>query len=227
MKNLILILITVWGFESLAGDLPRIPIHFVVLSSSSDVHRFVTSEQLDREIEILNRHFVKENRDKLFRFYRKSVSYYSDIAKSECKLLRLGDQHNKPSPADLAFFHNCQDRRVRDPGAINFYIFKSYYEGNTLAKNSYAGGAAVPLLMINWERMVTRYKAAQEHEMGHVFGLEHIKACGSTAATNTNIMATSDDSCEGDGGNRSVGFNGDQVRVIMQTLKLLKQKFKY
>jgi hypothetical protein len=227
VKNLILVLIIVCSFESLAVDLPRIPIHFVVLSSSSDVHRFVTIEQLDREIEILNSRFVRENREKLFGFYRKYVSFYSDIAKSDCKLLRLGDQHNKPSPTDLALFHNCQDRRIRDPGAINFYIFKSYYEGNTLAKNSFAGGAAVPLLMINWERMVTRYKAAQEHEMGHIFGLEHIKACGSTSATNTNIMATSDDSCEGDGGNRNVGFYDDQVSVIMQTWNLLKQHFEY
>lgn len=224
MKNLILFLIIAWSFESPAGDLPRIPIHFVVLSSSSDVHQFVTSKQLEKEIEILNNNFVKENGDKLFRFYRKSVSFYSDIAKSGCKFLRLGDHHKKPSPSDMELFYNCDDKRVRDPGAINFYIFKSDYEGSTLAKNSYAGSAE-PLLMINWERMLTRYKAAQEHEMGHVFGLEHIKACGSTKVTNTNIMATSDDTCEGDGGNRSVGFYDDQARVIMKTWNLLKQKF--
>ena len=226
MKNLVLVLISLWSLNSFASDLPRIPIHFVVLSSSSDVHQFATSEQLDKEIEILNRHFVKEDGQKIFQFYRKSASFYKDIAASDCGLLSLGDQHKKPSLADIELFHRCQDKRVKDPGAINFYIFKSYYEGDALGKNSYAG-SALPFLMVNWERMVTRYKAAQEHEMGHVFGLWHTKACGSTASSDTNIMATDDESCEGEGGNRSVGFYHDQVRVIMQTWNLLKLNFKY
>lgn len=203
---------------------PLFPINFVVLTDSDEAELFLSDAQIDREIEILNKRFVDSSGKSILRFEVKSVARYSDIYDSDCQILSIGDQHEKP-PVEIRneYADECDDPRVRDPEAINFYIFSSYYPDDEHSKTSYAG-TLKPWVMINWDRMKTRYLAAQEHEMGHVFSLTHLAACGADKNTPTNIMAAEVGFCEGKPGDRSLGFNWFQIGQIKLAAQVIKWK---
>jgi len=72
-----------------------------------------------------------------------------------------------------------------------------------------------PFVFLDWQRLNHGDQAAEEHEMGHAFGLEHICVPGATRQTPTNIMASAD--CgKGSGGLRNLGFNEQQTATILR-----------
>ncbi len=81
-----------------------------------------------------------------------------------------------------------------DPRAINVYVYDSYAERGGFADVTSHGrrNSNRPYLLLDWERLGHKVQGAEEHEMGHAFGLEHVCAPGAKPKTSTNIMASAD-----------------------------------
>lgn len=203
-------------------------LHFAVITKNVDAHRIASLEQLKKEVDILNMYFVAENRKAIVKFRFKSAAFYNEIRNSDCEFVKLGDA-TSPYDSDrgAALFNACNDLRVRDPRAINFYIYDSYAPRIGFSDTTSHGrrNANRPYVLIDWERLNHSDQSAEEHEMGHAFGLYHECVPGATRGTSTNIMASAD--CgKGSGGRRDIGFNALQVRTILDFARQIRARLK-
>lgn len=202
-------------------------IHIVVLTKNQEAQAFATLAQLYREVDVLNQNFVTEKREPIVRFRFKSAAFYEDIKSSPCQFIKYGDQSERfPHDQGIDDFNACNDPQVKDPHAINFYIFNSTWDDNVQWKTSYTGfNWFHPFVLQNWHRLKDRYKASEEHEMGHVFGLLHSLSCGADDKTHTDFMASSDmDFCHGTGGDRTLGLGPFQTSIVKRTALILARK---
>lgn len=217
---------TVYGNHD--DTIKKFPVNFVVLSSKHEVHHVVGIDTARKEIEILNTFFTSEQREPIVHFQFKSFHSYNDIKNSECEFIKLGDftgTYNSEYWQDL--FNACNDSRVVDPTAINFYIYDSYSPGKSFADKDSHGKNNLnqPYIIIDWERLNHQIQSPEEHEMGHAFGLTHVCVPGATPATSTNIMASKD--CKkGSGGRRDIGFDQRQRRLILRNAEIIKKKLR-
>ncbi|MCH7309443.1 zinc-dependent metalloprotease [Acinetobacter sp. NIPH 1852] len=200
-------------------------IHFVVITPNPLAHSTVKLAQLKNEVDILNTYFVKEDRSPIIKFNFKSASFYNEIQNSSCSFVALNNG-NRVYNADIwaRHFNLCNDPKVRDPHAINFYVFDSYTLKQGFKNRDGHGkrNGNRPFLLLDWERLNHNVQAPEEHEMGHAFGLNHVCALGAKPDSSTNIMASS---CKGGStGKRDIGFNDEQVKKIMHYVPLIKEK---
>ncbi|MGB8807769.1 MAG: hypothetical protein WCD17_00130 [Acinetobacter calcoaceticus] len=200
-------------------------IHFVILTSNPSAQMVATLNQMQEEVNILNNYFVKEDRSPVVKFRFKSVSFYNDVKNSTCSFVST---INSATPYDsdgwATLFNNCNDPKVRDKNALNFYVHDGYSEANGFNEADSHGkrNSNRPYVMLDWQRINHNIQSPEEHEMGHAFGLEHVCAPGATYNTSTNIMTTV---CTGSsGGKRDIGFNSAQVSTIMYYVPLIKAK---
>jgi hypothetical protein len=140
----------------------------------------------------------------------------------------LGDSQDPYDTEGYAqVFNQCDHTKVRDPYAINFYVYDSFsptvgYKDQTChgKRNSNR-----PYMLIDFERLNHRDQSPEEHEMGHAFGLDHVGVPGAAKKDSTNIM-TSAGLGFGSGGRRNRGFTVAQTAIILyhaeRTLARLK-----
>lgn len=200
-------------------------VHFVILTSNPSAQMVATLNQMQEEVNILNNYFVKEDRSPVIKFRFKSVSFYNDVKNSTCSFVSTV---NSATPYDsdgwATLFNNCNDPKVRDKNALNFYVYDGYSEANGFNEADSHGkrNSNRPYVMLDWQRINHNIQSPEEHEMGHAFGLEHVCAPGATYNTSTNIMTTV---CTGSSeGKRDIGFNAAQVSTIMYYVPLIKAK---
>lgn len=221
MKSVIAIVFYVSLFflyttRTLAEVIPEFDIHFVVITNSQEGQKVANLTQLIKEVDILNKYFVSEDRHAVVKFNFKSAKMYAEVINSACEIVHLGSQPKKyDAKLWSRLFNECDDQRVRDSRAINFYVFDSYSNKYGFSdKNSHGvRNSNKPYILMDWERLNHRVQSPEEHEMGHVFGLQH--ECVQSAGRNdhTNIMASAD--CKkGSGGRRDIGFNAKQIDII-------------
>ncbi|MCU4379586.1 hypothetical protein [Acinetobacter haemolyticus] len=200
-------------------------IHFVVITPNPLAHSTVKLEQLKKEVDILNTYFVKEDRSPIIKFNFKSASFYEEIKESHCTFVALHQgQRIYNSEIWAKHFNQCNDPKVRDPKAINFYVFDSFTLKQGFKNRDGHGkrNGNRPFLLLDWERLNHNVQAPEEHEMGHAFGLSHVCSLGATPNSSTNIMSSS---CVGGStGKRDIGFNEAQVKQIMHYVPLIKAK---
>ena len=132
--------------------------------------------------------------------------------------VKLGDtkeEYNSDRWADK--FNECSDKKVKDPSAVNFFIFDSYSKKQGYADRTSHGkrNSNRPYVLIDWVRLDHKVQSPEEHEMGHAFGLDHVYVKGAKITDSTNIMASAE-SGEGSGGLRDIGFNNKQVATIRE-----------
>ena len=202
------------------------PVHFCVLTRNPSAHRAATIDQCRKECEILNSTFRAADGRVLVRFAFQGFSAYADLADSDSELLRFGDSTVPYESAAVArAFNECTDARVRDRGAINFYIYDSYSPENGFQDDTSHGtrNSNRPYVLIDWTRLDNRGQNPGAHEMGHAFGLEHVGVPGATMATETNIMASVGEEF-GSGGKRNLGFTEAQAAVILHHAKRTYQR---
>jgi hypothetical protein len=201
-------------------------LHFAVITKNPLAHGVATLRQLKTEVDILNAYFVTEGRQPIVKFRFKSAAFYDDIKNSTCVLTRIGDAE-VPYDSDrlAALFNACDDAKVRDPQAINFYVCDSYDAKKKAADTTGHGkrNSNRPFVMLGWERLNHKEQSPEEHEMGHAFGLSHECAPGAKQESSTNIMASAD--CgRGSGGRRDIGFNPGQVKTILGYAQAIRAK---
>lgn len=200
-----------------AGNLQIFDVNFVVLTKRAEAMARATPEQMRREADILNTYFIGEDGKNPVRFHFKNVVYAQQLGETVCgDLLEMGDIAKVYDHLDFkARYDACGDRRLVDPGAINFYVYDSYktrYGFADVTSHGHNHGGR-PFLLIDWERLDHRLQSPEEHEMGHAFGLPHVCAPGAKLDTSTNIMA-SHDCGRGSGGRRDIPFNAEQLETI-------------
>ncbi len=197
--------------------IPEVDIHFCVITRNPKVHSKATLEQLHKEVAILNRYFHTLRGKAIVKFRFKSASFYNEVKGLSCKLVSLGDSQEPYDTEGYAqVFNQCNHAKVRDPYAINFYVYDSFsptvgYKDQTChgKRNSNR-----PYVLIDFERLNHRDQSPEEHEMGHAFGLDHVGVPGAAKNDSTNIM-TSAGLGFGSGGRRNRGFTESQTAVIL------------
>lgn len=208
----------------------EIDLHFCVLTANSVAQGMATTEQFQKEVEILNRTFVALDRQPIVRFRFKSASLLADIRDSKSGLLSLGD-------AKVAFnqeqfgksFNDCDDPKIRDRSAINVYIYDGYSPKLGFKDVNCHGvrNSNRPFVVLDWERLDNRIQNPEAHEMGHAFGLDHVAVPGAQLRTATNIMTSASHGL-GSGGTRELGFTESQAAIVMyhakRTARFLKEK---
>jgi hypothetical protein len=200
-----------------SGPLKTFPLHFCVLTKNPAAHRVATAEQCRKECDILNATFRTRDGRQLVKFEFKSFSAYTDIKGSTSALIRIGDS-TQPFDTDAVMrdFNNTNDRRVRDPGAINVYVYDAYNPRAKFADLTSHGkrNSNRPYVLLDWERLDNKVQNAEAHEMGHAFGLEHVGVPNATGKTPSNIMTSAEENF-GSGGLRNLGFSEAQTAVIL------------
>ena len=210
-------------------------IHFVVLTENLAAIGRATTTQLRDEVRILNEFFVTEDRQPIVTFQFKSATLSDQAAQTTCTLVDVIDLAMDIRSVDwLGAFNGCDDRTMRDPNAINFYVIdswsadRSFSETLSLAsRNNHR-----PFLMLDWARLGHAPGNGEEHEMGHAFGLRHLCVPGATDQTDSNIMAGLEppwDPPEPQGdcptdqeGRRNMGFDNRQVEVIIASAVIIE-----
>lgn len=212
-------------------EIPTFDVHFAILTEKKAAQRRASLEQLKEETDILNAYFVSESGEPIIRFQYKSMTPYEEVKASGCRLAELADVRDSMAARTwAAAFMECDDPKVRDPYAINFYVYDAYSRESDWRGRSGFGDISSrgflagpwPFVLMDWERLGHTEQAPEEHEMGHAFGLGHVCVPYATRHTSTNIMASTED-CPGSGGKRNIGFNEEQVETILNNVALIQR----
>jgi hypothetical protein len=210
------------------AELPAFGVHFCVLTRNPEAHRAATPAQCRKEVDILNATFRTLDAEPLVRFEFKGFAAYDDVKGSPSELLSFGDRTEKYDTELVAkAFNACKDRKVRDPQAINIYIYDSHSpKGGSADMTSHGKrNSNRPFVLIDWRRLNGAVQNAEAHEMGHCFGLEHVGVPGAGAKTSTNIMASAAEQF-GSGGLRDLGFTPAQAAVIAYHAKRTQDRLR-
>jgi hypothetical protein len=165
-------------------------------------------------------------------------------------LVRSGQKVRNIFAIDFSdVFNRCRNSAdsspVLDPEAINVYIYdgwsaetdKSAFRDVTSTGNFNNGH---PVVRIDYRRVYDQGEwnrwAVFQHEMGHAFNLKHVcnDEPNGTASTPTNIMSSANswpatveaqcDTANAYTGDRSIGFDNNQVNVIRNSLQVMQTK---
>ena len=193
----------------------------------------VTGEALlRREIEVhLTNNFVDSygnpvcDGDDCIRFEVEEIRFREDIEDTSCaELLGIGTIDDTSfqdmtaqelANALAAAVNSCDEHALRDPEAINLYIYDSCEwtaagpdcsntDGH--ARSNWSGDRYSPYVLLDLARLQHQDQSPEEHEFGHALGLPHNcdPDIGSTADP-SNIMQSQCNGA-GSGGARNQGF---------------------
>ncbi len=199
-----------------ASHLPVVNVSFVYTTNRPEAKVFDTRLQMYKELEILNRYFLDEDNQKIFKFKINHYYSYQDFSKRKCELANRLNQPTALIPDNIpGAVKSCFPKRKSKE--VLFIIYDAYNQKlkyNDITSWGFRNQGQ-PFILIDWERLNYQTQAASIHEMGHAFGLGHVCAPRAKKSTPTNIM-TSYDCKLGSGGLRNLGFTSEQLNTILQ-----------
>lgn len=202
-------------------------VHFLVVSDRPPVVLKATEAQMRKEVDILNEYFVTDKREKIVLFVYKDTAFRSDIGTDCQALLDLGNARTEYGDGEAwkTAINGCEDEDIIDPEAINFIVYDSWNSNERFGDIGSHGrrNRNRPYVLIDYARLDHMEQPAEEHEMGHAFGLSHVCVPHAKRKTVTNIMAASKD-CAGSGGERNLGFEPDQVQTILRWAEEIREE---
>lgn len=230
------------GYKNCVGIDFTFPVNFVVVTDNGSANTLTTLSAMENIITTLNTYFAAEdcraanNKKSLVSFELES---YLPYAKAKLRGSLLFTQLSAVATYDgdviNDYFNEEGDHLIRNPNAINVYIYDSGLDGDNGDDKTGHGryNKGRPYILLDYARINTREQAAEEHEMGHAFGLEHI--CNSMITEgnqSSNIMTTSGKyppsgglvptretylTCKGfSAGLRDIGFSPEQARIVLE-----------
>lgn len=210
--------------------IPVIDLHFCVITANPKAQRIATLTQFKKEEDILNNTFVTLDHEPIVHFRFKSTSLYKTVRDSDSSFVALGDSKEPYSSNGWAkLFNECRDSKVRNPHAVNFYVYDSFSPKAGFGDKTSHGkrNSNRPYVLIDWQRLDNKIQNPEPHEMGHAFGLYHTAVPGASLKTPTNIMCSTELGF-GSGGSRNLGFTEAQTAIIAyhakRTLRRLAPK---
>lgn len=192
-------------------SLPRVPVHFVVLTDKKEIQTRASEAVFRNRVEILNRTFNDAKKQPLVRFEFKSVTAWHEIKDSPCAIVK-----NAARPVDtkdwaLRDVWHCLDTRVVDYNALNYFLIDSYSKENGYGETisyGFIGTGTREMQGVFMDQGFLENDSVHMHEFGHAFGLDH-------NWPTDNVMA---------GGPHLNGFNEKQVEIIRKNLKEITAK---
>lgn len=208
-----------------AMALPIVQVNFIFATPHVEAQKFDNPSQIKKEVDILNRYFVTEKNQPIFKFELNKYIPYQKFKQLNCKLSHLLESP-KPMerPALIKIFRQCFPSKSKE-AEIYIFIFDSYSSksGFKAADSWGFHNNGRPIILLDWERLNYNIQAALPHEMGHAFGLRHVCVKGAKFKDTTNLMA-SKGGCDGSGGQRNIGFNDQQIQIIKEHYQKLKSR---
>lgn len=197
---------------------PIVPVTFVFTTNTPEATKFDNYQQMRKEIKILNKYYVDDKNNKIFKFKLHRYIPYEEFSKLHCDLKQ---QINQPYPITTetipASVNTCFPKRTASKEVIVF-IYDAYstkWKFEDVTSRAFRNNGR-PFVLLDWNRLNYNIQAGSVHEMGHVFGLKHVCAPKATKRTPTNIMASAE--CKlGSGGLRNLGFTPIQLHTILST----------
>jgi len=228
------------AYQVCTGENAKIPLHFVVLTDklgdelSTPVNNVLTRNFLKNQVDTLNRYFTVEdaryppdNRKKIVTFEYKSSTLYNVATTINDPIVDFADptfnfdrRHEDFKPN----LNSSANPLLYDPTALNIYIVDCVNAaGGNIVSSHGNNNSNKPYIVLDYARItgVANRQAAQEHEMGHAFGLGHECDPNATTSTSTNIMASKSNCVdsngnESSGGLRDIGFTPGQCNDILE-----------
>jgi len=202
-------------------------------------------------IDTLNQNFVNEPGGQIIKFEFKDALMWdtsfdgTDYEVCVNDLAGIGWRSStgllEPSCSPTDIFNSSQGDFFRDDDVINIVLFDNYINTGHTSGGTYNIGATVegfmnirrhvPLVQLDYHRLrnnpdtgLPGNAAVEEHELGHVFGVHHVRTNGAPAGP-TNVMSSgstsgtwnpenSDTTCKDLQGDRSTGFLLDSFADI-------------
>jgi hypothetical protein len=133
---------------------PNFLINFVVLTPTESVNTLLDERFFAETIERLNSKFRDSSGQQVVSFGLDGVYHRGEVKGSNCSLLDLGIQDEKPARSDVyEAYENCEDERLKSESSLNFYVIESSWETGNRWKNSSAfiNWLQRPFVMVNWE----------------------------------------------------------------------------
>lgn len=230
MKTGMLLIILLLCFGGHAMSLPVVKVSFVFATNYVEAQKFDNLDQIKNELNILNQYFVTEKNQPIFKFELKQYISYKKFKQMKCNLSESLERPKAIEHSDIIQkFQQCFKSKTSVP-EIYVFIFNGYNSklGFKAADSWGFHNSGRPVVLLDWERLNYNVQAALPHEMGHAFGLRHVCIKGAKFKDATNLMA-SKGGCDGSGGQRNIGFNPDQIKIILEyytnlTKRLQKSK---
>lgn len=248
MKTVLFNTFIVWSILAInvwAEEPPVFDVHFAVITKNQEAQCMATYAQLRKEVDILNKYFVTDRGKPIVTFRFKSAHMYDEVRNLNCPLVIDANNEHYNGDKWQDNFNRCTHYQVRDPHAINIYIFDSHDGACHGRRNSNC-----PYIFFHYKRLNHTGQSPEEHEMGHCFGLGHECGYGLRVRDNSNIMTSKSYLCpkhnagknaRRSGGQRNMGFyttfdprrcepedkrtlGKSQVEVILHHAKITKQR---
>lgn len=197
-------------------DRPDVLVTIVFTTNRPEARAFDHMDQMQKEINILNKYFLDDQNQTIFDFKLNRYISYDQFSKMKCDLEHLLNRPAQMNPQLIpGSVKKCFPQRKSKE--VFFFIYDAYntkLKYNDITSRGFRNNGR-PFILIDWERLNYKTQAATIHEMGHAFGLDHVCAPGAKKTTPTNIMASYD--CgKGSGGLRNIGFTPKQLSTILQ-----------